>query len=285
MERPWRTICTVCTINHPEPARNLEIVNGEFSYRVDRLPRTVLGRSLWLYGYRDPQAPFFIGTIDHARCRAYENNRGWILCGTVLAHEPPRLDLPGLTMPYPLLQNVGNYSMAPAPTDAALILNGFPSMAQTVAQITNNAMIHPRPFVFEEVADYLRQRIVSSRERHRAWYGAIAIDKHSGDVVTSLHALSQHLCTREITFIFTRGFVGQIRCARPGCYNIATERCHGPNSSRPVMFLQAWQRVEPLHDRYVPLLDIMLEFLRMHLAPESEFSFLCHVCHRTTANN
>ena len=185
-------------------------------------------------------------------------------------------------MPCPLMHNFRNYRMAPAPNDAALILNGFPSAAETVARVANNAMgpLGPlRPFVFEEVADYLRQRIVASQARHRSWYGAIAIDKHSGDVLTSLHALSQHSCTREITCIIARGFIHRYRCASPGCNNIATERCHGPNNSRPVMFSQAWQRVEPLHDRYVPLLDLMLEFLRMHMAPESEFSFMCHACH------
>ena len=307
MERSWSS---VCTINLPEYDDHLIIQNGNFESRAWLIANRRLRTSLWLCGYRSvrDKAPFIIGLIDHARCRLEDSGR-WILVGKVLAHQAPCLNLPGLCTPFPRACR-NPCPAGPCLDDAALVLYGFPSVAQTItqlqtiaqiptttqvpttaqmpttAQVPTAQLLRPacsrplRDFSFSEVADELRRRMELSRERHLAWYGAVLLDKTNANCLQSLHALSQHLCTREITFIFTQSFVRHYRCANQGCSNAAAERCHGQTNSRPVMFQRAWFLVEPLHGRFVPLLQVIREFLLMHLAPEAEFSFMCHACHR-----
>ena len=133
---------------------------------------------------------------------------------------------------------------------------------------------------FEDVAQELRRRIDEANPRHVRWYGAVRIDKKDPNLLTTLHALSQQICTREITHIFTRGFVASFRCATHGCPREAVERCHGVDCPRPKLFARAWQDIEGRHDRAVPLAELMRQFLELHLEPEMGFSLRCHPCHR-----
>jgi hypothetical protein len=281
MERSWCPT-SICTINLPECDERLIIQNGNFESHSWVIALHRLKTSLWLCGYRSTRdtAPFFIGVIDHSRCRLEDGNTGkWILAGTVLAHHTPCLVLPGLCLPFP--KTCRNPCITgPCLDDDALVRYGFPSVTQTIAQMTQLSSRPLRDFSFSEVADELRRRIEGSRDRLLSCYGAVFLDKTDVNCLQSVHAMSQNLCTREITQIFTPTFVGRYRCAKPGCHNAAVERCHGPNNSRPDMFRRAWFLVQRLYERYVPLLDVMTEFLRMHLAPEAEFSLMCHACHR-----
>ena len=281
MERSWCPT-SICTINLPEYDAHLIIQNGNFESHAWLIAPHRLKTSLWLCGYRSSRdaAPFIIGLIDHSRCRLEEGSSGrWILAGTVLAHHTPCLVLPGLCLPFPRVCR-NPCITGPCLDDEALVRYGFPSVAQTISQMTQLASRPMREFSFAEVANELHRRIEGSHDRLLSCYGAIFLDKTDDTCLQSVHAMSQHLCTREITQIFTPTFVGRYRCANPGCHNAAVERCHGPHSSRPDMFRRAWFLVQRLYERYVPLLDVMTEFLRMHLDPDAEFSLMCHACHR-----
>lgn len=133
---------------------------------------------------------------------------------------------------------------------------------------------------FEDVAQELRRRIDEANPRHVRWYGAVRIDKKDPNLLTTLHALSQQICTREITHIFTRGFVASFRCATYACPREAVERCHGVDCPRPKLFARAWQDIEGRHEQQVPLAELMKQFLELHLEPEMGFSLRCHPCHR-----
>lgn len=258
----------------------LVIENGNFSSKASWLIGTDrLQSCLWLCAYRSPRdaAPFFIGFIDHARCHLVENR--WVIVGRVLAHEVPCIDLPGISRPFP--RNTGNPCVnGPPLDDAALIAHGLPSVAETAACMTRLPSPPLRDFSHEEMATELRRRLEVCAPVHKSRYGAQYLDQTDPLCLHNVRSLSLLVCAREITDIFLAAFVSRYRCARAGCNNVAVERCHGPNHSRPDMFLRAWAAVAPSHQRYVPLLQVMLEFLSMHLSPEAQFSFLCSACHR-----
>ena len=271
----------LCTINLPEYDNRFTITQGRFESVSWRTNAIRLQTCLWLCAYRaaNDASPFYIGVIDHELCRL-EGTR-WVIVGTVLAHEMPHINLPGVVMPFP--HNTRNpCTYGPPLDDAALIFHGLPSVAETLQRMTHL----PRPlrdFSFEEVAQELKRRMDACAPRHNLCYGALYLDGSNPVCDATLHSLSQQVCTREITNIFAASFVSRYRCARHGCDNVAMERCHGPNHSRPAMLRAAWLAVAPQHARYVPFLEVMREFLRLHLSPDAEFSFMCHDCHINSA--
>jgi len=169
------------------------------------------------------------------------------------------------------------------PLDGLLL--GVTALPQ-VNSMSEPGLLAPRPLrEFDQGAlmEELQRRITASFERHQRNYGGVMLDKLHPWIYSSLQGLSQTVATREITWLLGAGFVGGQVCSTPHCTNRASERSHGPNHPRPALFRRAWETVAPNHERLVPLLEVMVEFLRLHLLPEVEFTLQCHPCHMRQA--
>lgn len=281
----------ICTLNLPQHDGFLVFSEGHVWGEAWRFDAAKLQRAIFWYGYRQSvnnTRPFFIASLVHERCIFDAAGRCWKLCGCVLHYELPWMPA-DMALPFPhqdQSMQQSSFRYGEAPSDDALARCGLPSlevlllqttMLPPTAQIAEGAQL--RDFNAAALAKEMERRIHNSRKRHERHYGALFVDKLHQHAESTLQSLSQTVATREITALIGPGFVNSRRCATPSCQNRASDRCHGQNHSRPTLFRRAWETVAPRHERFVPILEVMREFLKLHLLPEVGFTLQCHACH------
>jgi len=282
-----RSECRICTLNQPQYDGRLVFSEGLVWGEAWRFDVEKLQRASFWYGYRNSANntwPFFIAFLVHERCTFDAAERRWRLCGRVLPYELAwNADI---ALPFPRhdqFMQRSSFRYGEAPSDDALARCGLPSLEVILLQTTMLPQIvegaQLRDFDVAVLAEEMERRIRNSRERHERHYGALLVDKLHQHADSTLQSLSQTVATREITALLQAKFVMSLRCATPGCQTRASERSHGQNHSRPALFRRAWETVAPRHERFVPILEVMREFLRLHLLPEVGFTLQCHACH------
>lgn len=288
-----RSECRICTLNQPQYDGQLVFSEGHVWGEAWRFDAAKLQKVILWYGYRNTAnhtKPFLIALLVHERCTFDAAERRWKLCGLILRYELPSVTWPAeMALPFPRrnqLTQRSSFRYGKAPSDDALSFCGLPSLETLLLQTTplprtvqSVERVQLREFDVAALAEEVQRRIHMSRERHERHYGALFVDKLHQHEESTLQSLSQTVATREITALLGTGFVFSWRCATPSCQNPASERSHGQNHPRPALFRRAWGTVAPRHERFVPILEVMKEFLRLHLLPEVGFTLQCHACH------
>ena len=136
-----------------------------------------------------------------------------------------------------------------------------------------------RDFNQADVAAYLEARLLAIQRRIETRWGALFLDTSSPDFASTAHQLSQDVCNREITRLFSQAFVNSFYCSSEGCPERATQRCHGPTYTRPRLWKECLQQCVDPKTNSVRVYDVLFLFLRRH-SEDNGFTFKCANCHR-----
>ena len=119
-------------------------------------------------------------------------------------------------------------------------------------------------------SDFIDTRIVLLRKSNK-WATKITQTTHEDFIKDT----SCHIFTDVVQKSFPATYLKKFKCS--DCGDLAKERCHGVEESRPLLIKRALEKVFPDISKIITLKEILIQFLEEHKA--TKFTFKCSKCH------